>query len=237
MKRTEKVILDRDLSLEQLICVSRFNSPVEFSEPYIERVKRARKTVEDKVRNNEVVYGTTTGFGSLVSKVIPSSQAEELQKNIVITHAVSVGEPLKEEAVRAIMLIALESYGVGVSGVRPETLEQYKEMLNRGVTPYVPCHGSVGYLTIEAHIASVAIGEGKACFEGELLPAGEALERAGLKPLVLSYKEGLSLTNGNISVTAKNWIYSRNALTKEQQQIICQARARLGRNKEKPGGS
>ena len=202
MKRTEKVILDRDLSLEQLICVSRFNSPVEFSEPYLERVKRARKTVEDKVRNNEVVYGTTTGFGSLVSKVIPSSQAEELQKNIVITHAVSVGEPLKEEAVRAIMLIALESYGVGVSGVRPETLEQYKEMLNRGVTPYVPCHGSVGYLTIEAHIASVAIGEGKAYFEGELLPAGEALERAGLKPLVLSYKEGLSLTNGNISVTA-----------------------------------
>ena len=202
MDKNKTVTLDRELSLDDLIAVCRFGYRVELSDAYIERVKRARSVVEEKVANNEVVYGTTTGFGSLVNRVIPSEDAEKLQRNIVITHSVSLGEPLKEEQVRAIMLIALESYGVGVSGVRPKVCEQYKEMLNRGVTPYVPSHGSVGYLTLEAHIASAAIGEGRAYYEGELLPSKEALLRAGLEPLVLSYKEGLSLTNGNISVTA-----------------------------------
>ena len=202
MNNITRVILDRELTLEQLLAVSRFGAQVELSEKYIERVSRARKVVEDKIAKNEVVYGTTTGFGSLVNRVIPPDEAEKLQRNIVITHAVSLGEPMEEEAVRAIMLIALESYGVGVSGVRPVVCQHYKEMLNRGVTPYVPTHGSVGYLTLEAHIACVAIGEGRAYYKGELLSAKEALAQAGLEPLVLSYKEGLSLTNGNISVTA-----------------------------------
>jgi len=202
MNSKKTVELDRELSLEQLVAVARFGAEVTFSEAYLDRVKKARKVVEDKVSSNQVVYGTTTGFGSLVNRVIPPEDAEKLQRNIVITHAVSLGEPLKEEGVRAIMLIALESYGVGVSGVRPEVCEQYKEMLNRGVIPFVPSHGSVGYLTLEAHIACAAIGEGRAYYDGELFPAKEALAKAGLEPLVLSYKEGLSLTNGNISVTA-----------------------------------
>ena len=202
MINIDKVELNRELTLEQLMAVARFGAEVSFSEEYIKRVETARKTVEDKVKNNEVVYGTTTGFGSLSNRFVPQEDAEKLQRNIVITHSVSVGEPLEEEAVRAIMLIALESYGAGVSGVRTETCMQYRDMLNRRVTPFVPKHGSVGYLTLEAHIACAAIGEGKAYFEEELLPAGEALKKAGLAPITLSYKEGLSLTNGNISVTA-----------------------------------
>ena len=202
MNKITKVTLDRELSLEQLMAVARFGAKVELSEAYIERVSRARKVVEDKVAKDEVVYGTTTGFGSLVNRVIPSEEAAKLQRNIVITHAVSLGEPLEEEAVRAIMLIALESYGVGVSGVRPKVCQFYRDMLNLGVTPFVPSHGSVGYLTLEAHIACTAIGEGRAYYKGTLLPAKDALSKAGLEPLELSYKEGLSLTNGNISVTA-----------------------------------
>ena len=202
MNQENKVTLDRDLTIEDLVNVARYGYKVEFSDAYLERVKRARKIVEDKVAAGEVVYGTTTGFGSLVSRVIPEADTEKLQRNIIITHSVSLGEPLKEDEVRAIMLIALESYGNGVSGIRPKLAEHYREMINRGVVPYVPSHGSVGYLTLEAHIAAAAIGEGQAWFDGELMKADEALDRAGLEPIVLSYKEGLALTNGNISVTA-----------------------------------
>ena len=202
MNSIKSVELNRELSLEQLAAVARFGAEVSFSEEYLARVKRARKVVEKKIAENQVVYGTTTGFGSLSNRVISPEDTEKLQRNIVLTHAVSVGEPLKEEGVRAIMLIALESYGLGVSGVRPEVCEQYRDMLNKGISPFVPSHGSVGYLTLEAHIACAAIGEGRAYYKGKLMPAGEALAETGLKPLVLSYKEGLSLTNGNISVTA-----------------------------------
>lgn len=202
MNSFSPVILNDSLTLEQLVRVSRHYAPVLFSDAYLERIRKGRKVVEDKVAAGEVVYGTTTGFGSLVSHVIPESEAEQLQRNIVITHSTSLGEPLEEEMVRAIMLAALQSCGAGVSGIRPVLAEQYREMLNRRVTPFVPRHGSVGYLTLEAHIAAAAIGEGKAWVNGSLLPGAEALRAAGLSPIRLSYKEGLSLTNGTISVTA-----------------------------------
>ena len=202
MNPIQTVILDSSLTLDQLAEVSRSGARVDFSDAYLERIRRARKVVEDKVAAGKVVYGTTTGFGSLVTQVIPEADAEQLQRNIILTHSTSVGEPLEEEGVRAIMLIALQSFGAGVSGIRPELALHYRDMLNKRVTPYVPCHGSVGYLTLEAHIAAAAIGEGKAYYNGSLLPASEALKAAGMEPIRLSYKEGLSLTNGNISVTA-----------------------------------
>lgn len=199
----EKVIkLGGDLCLEDFMAVVRDHAKVEFSEEYVSRVSACREMVEKWVAEECVMYGTTTGFGSLVSQVIPPEDAETLQRNIILTHSTSVGEPLDEESVRGIMLMALQSLGQGVSGVRIGLLEQYKEMLNRGVYPRVPRHGSVGYLCTEAHIAMVAIGGGKAWYQGELLEGGEALARAGLTPWVPSYKEGLSLTNGTLSPTA-----------------------------------
>lgn len=196
------VELKGDLSLNEFMAVVRGHAKVEFSEEYVSRVSACRQLVEKWVAEKRVMYGTTTGFGSLVSQVIPPEDAETLQRNIILTHSTAVGEPLDEESVRGIMLMALQALGRGVSGVRTGLLELYREMLNRNVLPMVPRHGSVGYLSTEAHIAMVAIGGGKAWYQGELLDGGEALSRAGLKPWTPSYKEGLSLTNGTLSASA-----------------------------------
>lgn len=196
------VILGKDLSIEEFVSIARFHSQVEFSEDYKERVRKSRKIIEVCVEKEKPVYGTTTGFGALVTKFIHKEQAELLQRNIILTHSVSLGEPMKEEEVRAIMLMVLQSLGKGVSGVRLELLECYRQFLNKNLIPYVPKEGSVGYLCAEAHIASVLIGEGKAWYQGKLMSAGEALKEAGMEPFVLSYKEGLALINGVTSPTA-----------------------------------
>lgn len=199
----QKIIeLNDNLTLEDFMAVVRDYAKVTFSKDYIKRVSDCRELVEKWVMERRVMYGTTTGFGSLVSQIIPTGDAMTLQKNIILSHSTSVGEPLDEESVRGIMLMVLQSLGQGVSGVRIGLLEQYRQMLNRNVTPRVPGHGSVGYLCTEAHIAMAAIGGGKARYEGLLMDGGQALKQAGLAPWVLSYKEGLSLTNGTLSPTA-----------------------------------
>lgn len=117
---------------------------VVFSDNYKEKVIAAREVVEEYIHSGRIAYGTTTGFGSLATVVIPEKQTKKLQKNIILSHAVSVGEALYPEEVRAIMLMVLQSCGQGMSGIRLEVLELYREMLNRDVIPLVPAHGSVG---------------------------------------------------------------------------------------------
>ena len=197
-----KVRLGGPLSLTEFVAVARHHAKVEFSPEFTERVSRCRQLVEKWVAEERVMYGTTTGFGSLVSQMIPPRDAEKLQRNIILTHSTAVGEPLDEESVRAMMLMVLSALGKGVSGVRMELLELYRDMLNRGVTPVVPRHGSVGYLSTEAHVAMVAIGGGRAVFNGREYEGGETLRQAGLTPVTLSYKEGLALINGTLSPTA-----------------------------------
>ncbi len=200
MKKT--VTLGGYLTLEDFMDVVRYHAVVEFSEEYKEKIRNSRALVEKCVEEERVVYGTTTGFGALVTQTISKDQAEKLQRNIVLTHSTSVGEPFGQEAVRAIMLVVLQSMGLGVSGIRLEVMEMYREALNKNLIPYAPQDGSVGYLCVEGHIASVMIGEGKAYYEGQLYDSRTALSKAGMKPITLSYKEGLSLLNGNISPTA-----------------------------------
>lgn len=196
------VTLGEELTLEDFIDVARHHAAVEFSETYKEKIQKSRALVEKCVEEERVVYGTTTGFGALVTQTIGKHQAEKLQRNIVLTHSASVGEPFGEEEVRAIMLMVLQSMGLGVSGIRLEVMEMYREALNKNLIPCTPKEGSVGYLCAEGHIASVMIGEGKAYYEGQLYDSKTALSKAGMKPIVLSYKEGLSLLNGTISPTA-----------------------------------
>lgn len=201
-KELRKVVLGGTLSIEEFVAVARNHAQVEFSEEYKERVRNSRKIIEKCVDEARVVYGTTTGFGALVTQSISKDQAEKLQRNIIVTHSASVGEPFKEEEVRAIMLMVLQSLGRGVSGVRLELLERYRDFLNKNLVPYTPKEGSVGYLCAEGHIAATLIGEGRAYYQGELLDSKTALERAGFEPFVPSYKEGLALLNGTSSPTA-----------------------------------
>ena len=162
MNKEEKIILGGYLSLEEFVEIARYKAQVEFSPEYCERVRKSRELVEKWVEEEKVMYGVTTGCGALCTQAIGKEDTEQLQENIILTHAVSVGEPLKEEAVRGILLMVLQNLGQGYSGVRLEVLEAYRDFLNKGVVPVIPQNGSVGYLALEAHRALVLMGMGKA---------------------------------------------------------------------------
>jgi histidine ammonia-lyase len=162
-------------------------------------MRAAREVVDQAVDSPSRTYGVNTGFGRLVTKTIPSELAEELQIRLLRSHSCGVGDPYPDEIVRAALLLRANALATGHSGTRVEVAELLLECLGRGVLPRVPSRGSVGAsgdLAPLAHLALPLIGEGEAWFEGELLPGGEALARAGLEPLRLLAKEGLSLING-----------------------------------------
>ncbi|MFW5946524.1 MAG: histidine ammonia-lyase [Candidatus Natronoplasma sp.] len=195
----------KNLSINDVYEVSRFHEKVELAEIYKEKVKRSRKVVEDKLEGDEDVYGINTGFGDLANVKIDKGKTEELQKNLIRSHASGVGEPLDEDVVRAAMLLRANTLVKGYSGIRLKVIENLIEMLNRGVHPVIPCQGSVGAsgdLAPLAHMSLVLMGEGEAFYDGERLSGGEALDRAGLDPIELKAKEGLALVNGTQVMTA-----------------------------------
>ena len=202
MNEIKKIVLGNPITLEDFVAVARFGAKVEFSPAYCERVNRSRTLVEGWVAEERVMYGVTTGFGALCTKAIGKEDTAQLQENILLSHSVSVGEPLSVERVRGIMLMVLQNLGQGYSGVRLSVLERYRDFLNLGLTPWAPGDGSVGYLSPEAHMALVLLGKGKAYWQGELIPGDQALAKAGLEPMVLSSKEGLALVSGTTSATA-----------------------------------
>jgi histidine ammonia-lyase len=163
-------------------------------------MRSSRAVVEGVVAEGRTVYGVTTGFGDLANVRIEPAQTAELQRNHVRSHAAGVGDPLPAEVVRAMLLLRANALAVGLSGVRPQVVELLIGMLNAGVHPLVPSRGSVGAsgdLAPLAHLALVLIGEGQAWLDDAGPgPGGEALERAGLAPLVLEAKEGIALLNG-----------------------------------------
>src|SRR5215210_1445887 len=164
------------------------------------KMRAAREVVEGAAHGvREHTYGVNTGFGRFVSKSIPEELTEELQLRLLRSHACGVGEPYPPEIVRAAMLLRANALAKGCSGARVETVELLVELVNRGVVPYVPSRGSVGAsgdLAPLAHLALPLVGEGEAWYEGRRLPAAEALDAAGLSPVRLEAKEGLSLING-----------------------------------------
>ncbi len=197
-----QVCLDEgDLSMAEFIAVARHGAKVSFSPGYCRRVDHSRTLVELALSENRRIYGVTTGFGDNVRTIISPEDSAVLQRNIVLSHACSVGDPLPDEQVRAIALMWLLSLGKGYSGIRLEVLTLVADLLNAGVTPVAPGDGSVGYLSVEAHMALPLIGEGKARFRGRVRPGAEALAEAGLTPVIFQCKEGLALTNGTNSVT------------------------------------
>jgi histidine ammonia-lyase len=204
-----EIVLDGEsLTFEQVLAVA-YGKPGEprvvLDEKAKVNVNRASEAVDTLLERGEIAYGITTGFGAFKDKIISREEVEELQRNIVISHAVGVGDPFDTPTVRAIMLIRANTLARGFSGIRIETLELMLECLNRGVHPVIPEKGSLGAsgdLAPLAHSACVLIGEGKAEFDGEVLSGSDALAKAGLSPVVLKAKEGLALTNGTTIMTA-----------------------------------
>ncbi|RZZ81903.1 histidine ammonia-lyase [Pseudoxanthomonas winnipegensis] len=170
-----------------------------------EVVARSAQTVQAIVDTGAPVYGINTGFGKLATVRIADADLATLQRNIVLSHAAGVGEPMPAPVVRLMLALKLASLAQGASGVQPTTLALLEAMLQRDVLPLVPCQGSVGAsgdLAPLSHMAAVMIGTGEAFFEGQRLPASDALARAGLAPCVLGAKEGLALLNGTQYSTA-----------------------------------
>jgi histidine ammonia-lyase len=205
----KEVILDGEsLTFEQVIAVAygKPNEPkVVLSEKAKSSVNRAARAVEILLERGEIAYGITTGFGAFKDKIISREEVEQLQRNIVVSHAVGVGKPFDIATVRAIMLIRANTLARGHSGIRLSTLELVLEFLNRGIHPIIPEKGSLGAsgdLAPLAHFACVLIGEGEAEFNGEILSGKDALAKANLQPITLAAKEGLALTNGTTIMTA-----------------------------------
>src|SRR6186997_1435787 len=200
MARTTAVRLTgEDLTPDDVWHVAVENGAAELDDSARDKLAAARAVVEDALRKDEPTYGVTTGFGRFVSTRIPKELAEELQLRLLRSHACGVGEPYPREIVRAAMVMRANTLAKGYSGTRVEVVELLLGCLARGIVPEVPSRGSVGAsgdLAPLAHLALPLIGEGRARFDGELLSGADALARAGLEPLRLQAKEGLSLVNG-----------------------------------------
>ena len=220
---TKKILLTgTGMTRQQLVDIACRNFSVELDSTQLANVQRTADFLAEKVRCGEPIYGVTTGFGSNADKLLGAHRArdelpggnpekregtllEELQHNLVITHAVNVGKPFSTEVVRAMLAIRINTLMRGHSGIRASTLQALAELLNRDVIPMIPEKGSVGAsgdLSPLSHLAIVLLGEGEAFYAGERLHGGEALKRAGLSPLRLSFKEGLALNNGTAQMLA-----------------------------------
>ena len=198
------VVLDGNpKTIDEIASVAR-GAEVVIPDVVRERIAASRRIVEEMVDRGASVYGVTTGFGKFADVPISRPDIRTLQQNLVMSHAVGVGERFPWDEVRAAMLLRANALAKGMSGVRPEVVETLVALLNRGVTPLVPQKGSVGAsgdLAPLSHISLVLIGRGVALYKGEVIPGPDALRMAGIKPLELDAKEGLALTNG-VQMTA-----------------------------------
>ncbi|MEP6484966.1 MAG: aromatic amino acid ammonia-lyase [Rudaea sp.] len=210
------------LTRKHVVAIARGGAMVGLASKQLDHVQRTADFLADQVKRGEPIYGVTTGFGSNADKLLGAHRArdelpggnpepsdktlmEELQHNLIVTHAVSVGKPLDADVVRAMLAIRVNTLMRGHSGIRASTLQALAELLNRGIVPVIPAKGSVGAsgdLSPLSHLAMVLLGEGEAFYKDERMTGAEALRRAGLKPVRLSFKEGLALNNGTTQMLA-----------------------------------
>ncbi len=214
----KKIVLDGEsLTFKQVLAVA-FGKPnesvVTLSPKAKKRVKRAASAVQKLLNRGEIAYGITTGFGAFKDKIISPEEVEKLQRNILVSHAVGVGEPFDIPTTRAIMLIRANTLARGHSGIRLETLELLIKLLNEGVHPVIPKKGSLGAsgdLAPLAHMALPLIGEGEVFYQGKKVKSRTVLKKFKLKPVTLAAKEGLALTNGTTIMTAVGLIQTHKA--------------------------
>ena len=168
----EKVIITgQDLTIDQIAAVCRDHAFVELSEESKKKILESRKVVDELLEEQKTVYGITTGFGKFSDVVITRKQCKHLQENLIITHSVGAGDPFPEDVARGMLLLRTNNLSKGFSGIRLETVQTMIDMLNKGVTPFIPEKGSLGAsgdLAPLSHMVMVMIGRGKAWYQGEL---------------------------------------------------------------------
>jgi histidine ammonia-lyase len=193
------------LDLVDVVRVARGLEKVTIPAHAAARMVESRKQVETLVAQNRVVYGLTTGFGKLAHVKIAPEDVRDLQRNLILSHAMGVGTPHSLEVTRAMLLLRAQSLAYGYSGIRLEVVQMLVDCLNLGLHPIIPAQGSVGAsgdLAPLAHMSLMLIGEGEVEFQGQRQSAKTALHQCGLAPVTLEAKEGLALINGTQAMTA-----------------------------------
>jgi len=203
---TKTIYLDgENLTLEEVVQISRHGYKVGITEEGIEKVKKSRALVEKFVEEGRAIYGINTGFGKFSDISISDDQLEDLQRYLIVADAVGIGDPFDTEITRAIMLLRANALVKGYSGIRLKVVQTLVDMLNKGVHPQVREKGSVGSsgdLCPLAHMVLPMIGLGEAEYNGEIMDGKAAMEKAGIPTVTLLAKEGLALINGTCAMTA-----------------------------------
>ncbi len=200
---TDVILTGNDLTVEEIVAIGVGDRRVALDGKALERCEASRAFLEQEVAAGHIIYGVNTSFGPMCNKIISDRQIEELQINLIRSHAAGLGDPIKPYIANAITSIRLNTLVKGFSGVRVALLEHMRDMINGGVAPFIPEAGSVGAsgdLIHLAHLALGIIGEGKMFLRGELVPARDALAAVGLAPFRLSFKEGIALMNGTAAM-------------------------------------
>lgn len=213
MKEIE--LTGNEITLEQIMNVARQGANVSLSLLAEQKINRSRTVVDRLVEEGKVVYGVTTGFGMFSETFIQKEFTNALQENLIISHAVGAGKYFSEEVVRAAMLLRINNFTYGYSGIRLETVQTLVRMLNCGVTPLVPEKGSLGAsgdLVPLAHMVLPLLGLGRAVYRGQEMAGAEAMRAAGIPTLQLTQKEGLALINGTQFMTAVGAVTVYDAL-------------------------
>lgn len=169
------------------------------------QINASRKVLDDAISKDKIIYGVNTGFGKLSQVKIPKDKIAQLQKNLILSHAVGVGEPIPDNITILVILLKIIALSKGCSGIRLDVVQRFVDMLNSDCLPIIPCQGSVGAsgdLAPLSHMTLPLLGIGDVKLEGKLITANDALKRLGWEPIKLSYKEGLALINGTQFSTA-----------------------------------
>jgi len=201
------------VSIDDVVAVARGGERVVLTDGAIQRLKAARAIVE-RLAEGEPTYGVSTGFGSLATVSIPPEKRAELQASLVRSHAAGLGAPVEREVVRAMIFLRARTLALGASGARPLVAEALLSLVNHDITPLVPEYGSLGAsgdLAPLAHVALALLGEGTVDYDGQEMPAQQALAATGLAPIQLAEKEGLALTNGTDGILGMLCLATRDA--------------------------
>lgn len=196
----ETILLNgMDLTIEDVERVARNRVKVEISKEAMERIALGRQMVWNMANSDIPVYGFTRGVGENKDRMVVAKYYQEYNRNLILSHCLGVEPEASEEDVRATMLARLNTLLVGCTGIQPDGVTMYRDMLNYGIHPVMPERGSVGEgdITCLSHIGLAMIGEGEVHYNGVRMPAAEALEKAGLKPVVLGPKDGLAIVSSN----------------------------------------
>lgn len=190
----------KNLTIEDVERVARYNEKIEITQQALERIKQCRRMLDKKLEAKEVMYGINTGIGEFSEIVLDDEQVKQFQKYLIYNHSAGIGEPCSIEDVRAAMLTRINVLSHGNSGCRPEIVQTLVELLNKGITPVVCQKGSVGAcgdLAPMSQIALLMMGEGEAFYKGQRLPAAKAMKQAGVPVPGLHARDGLATINGS----------------------------------------